>query len=264
MSARIVARLAVEPAHDAEIDDRRSRRRRRRTYCRVQVGVEEAVAEHLLEERVGGVRSSTSAIEWPAAISAARSSTRMPLTRSVVSTVRPVRAPIDPRHAKARIAGEILGAARTRRPPRSANPSRARTDCASVCTTSTGFSRRSAGRVRSSSRASQRNRSRSRAKAAAIPGRNTLTATSSPSVVVGEMDLRDRGRGDRRVVERREQGGERPAELGLDQRAAPPLPGTAAGGPAAAPDPSAISSPSEIGAGRQQLAELDEARPQLA
>ncbi len=76
------------------------------------------------------------------------------------------------------------------------------------------------------------------------------------------MDLRDRRCGDRGVVECREHGGKRPPELGLDQRV-----GLVAGkrrqtvlqqrqilGDVIA---------QEIGAGRQQLSELDEARPHL-
>ena len=47
-----------------------------------------------------------------------------------------------------------------------------------------------------------------------------------------EMNLRDRRRGGRHIVERREERVERPAELGLDQRARLFASGTAAAGPA--------------------------------
>ncbi len=46
----IVAGSAVEPAHDAEIDDGERTRRVDKHVPGMQVGMEEAVAEHLVEE----------------------------------------------------------------------------------------------------------------------------------------------------------------------------------------------------------------------
>ena len=189
---------------------------------------------------------------------------RMPVIRSVVSTVRPVR-------ANRPAARESSGRRRNSRPaprpppPRSANPSRARTDFAPASrTTSTGFSRRSAGCVRSISRASQRNRSRSRAKARAMPGPQHLDRDLAPSVVAGEMHLGDRRRGDRRSrrttrTARRAAARIRPrsarrASL-AGKRRQPVLQPRQIGGDLLA---------EQIGAGRQDLAELDEARAQLA
>ena len=76
------------------------------------------------------------------------------------------------------------------------------------------------------------------------------------------MHLRDRGRGDRPVVERGEQLGERAARARPRSRRAPRRPGTAAAGPAAPTDRAAIASPSRSAAHRQRLAELDEDRAQ--
>src|SRR5947207_3422189 len=123
----------------------------------------------------------------PAAISAARSSTRMPPMRSVVSTVRPVRS------QSIRGTRKLVSPAKFSASSEAAAASKRRsisscTDCASVSTTSTGFSRRKCGWVRSARRASHKNRSRSRAIARAIPGRNTLTATSAPSVVLAKCN----------------------------------------------------------------------------
>ena len=52
-----------------------------------------------------------------------------------------------------------------------------------------------------------------------MPGRSTLTATSRPSRVDGEVHLGDRGGGDRLLVEAAEQRFERLAELLFDGRA---------------------------------------------
>ena len=60
-----------------------------------------------------------------------------------------------------------------------------------------------------------------------MPGRSTLTATSRAVGRDGEMHLRDRGGGDRGVVELREQRLERLAELALDRARAPRAPGNA-------------------------------------
>src|SRR6266446_1355572 len=128
---------------------------------------------------------SSSSTSCPAATSAARSSTRMPPMRSVVSTARPVRCQSIRGTRKlgspAKFSANSEAAAASKRRSISSW-----TDCARVSTTSTGFSRRRVGWVRSVSRASHKNRSRSRATARAIPGRNTLTATSCPSVVTAK------------------------------------------------------------------------------
>ena len=105
--------------------------------------------------------------------------------RSVVSTVRPVRrqSTCGTRKVGSPVkfsASSDAAAASNRKSISSC------TDSAKVITTSTGFSRRSAGCVRSINCASHRNSSRSRAKARAIPGRSTLTATGRPSVVTAK------------------------------------------------------------------------------
>ena len=77
------------------------------------------------------------------------------------------------------------------------------------------------------------------------------------------MDLGDRSRRDGGVVERGEQRLDRPCELGLDQR---PRLGTRERWELIlqAGEIGCDLLAEEIGSGRQQLAELDEARPQLA
>ena len=124
-------------------------------------------------------------MSWPAATSAARSSIRMPATRSVVSTPRPVRRQSTRGTRKpgspAKFSASSDAAAASNR--RSISIS---TDFSRVRAISTGFSRRRAGCVRSISRPSHIKRSRSRAKARAIPGRRILTATSLPSLVTAK------------------------------------------------------------------------------
>ena len=75
----------------------------------VHVGVEEAVAEHLLEEALGGACARIRSGSKPAAISAValvRGDAADPLQGQ-----HPARGalPVDPRHAKALVLGEVLG-----------------------------------------------------------------------------------------------------------------------------------------------------------
>ena len=152
--------------------------------------------------------------------------------------------PIDPRHAKSR--GRRRNSRRVRRPPppRSANPFRAAPTSARVSTTSTGFSRRSDGCVRSISRASQRNRSRSRAKARGDAGPQHLDRDLAPVGRDGEMHLRDRRGGDRRLRRTtRTASSSGRAEFGLDQRLRLARRERAAAGPASVARSSVISSP---------------------
>ena len=77
----------IEPAHDAEIDRRRcSRRAVDEGVAAVHVGVEEAVAEHLVEERLGALLHDLVADRGRRPSSASRSPIGMPSTRSSVST----------------------------------------------------------------------------------------------------------------------------------------------------------------------------------
>ena len=172
----------------------------------------------------------------PAAISAARSSEAMPLTRSRVSTRRAVRSPVDPRHAKAFVLGAVLGELRGRRrlePQVHLQPGRGRDGLHHLDRPEPAQLPAAAARPRPRSR----RRSRGRASiAASMPGRSTLTATSLALAGHGEMHLRDRGRGDRPVVEAREQLLDRPAQLGLDHAARHGRIGRAAADPAAATD----------------------------
>ena len=73
------------------------------------------------------------------------------------------------------------------------------------------------------------------------------------------MDLGDRGRRDR-LAEVEKQRVERFPERLLDRRAPPPRAGTAACGPAALSRSRARSDPDDVGAGRQELADLDVGR----
>ena len=57
----------------------------------MHVGMEEAVAEHLVEERLGADLRMTTSGSWPAAAMASRSSIGMPSIRSSVSTRSAVR-----------------------------------------------------------------------------------------------------------------------------------------------------------------------------
>ena len=95
---------------------------------------------------------------------------------------------------------------------------------AKVATTSMGLRRRKLGCTRSIHSAVHKNNSRSRAKARSMPGRRIFTATSRCVVMPvfidvlhdGEMHLRDRSGGDRRLVEGDEDGFQRLVELARD------------------------------------------------
>ena len=214
----VEAGLAVEPAHDAEIDDGDRAVGVDEHVAGMQIGMEKAVAEHLVEEGSAALRNRSSmrvpgGDQRRAVVDA---DARDPLERQHGAAGAP---PIDPRHAEVGIARRNSRRAPKRPPPRSADPSRARPISARVCTTSTGFSRRSAGCGRSTEPASHRKRSRSRAKAAAMPGRSTLTATSCPrwSPRNGPARSRRRRSAPRRRMRTEPSSGA--AELGLDQRA---------------------------------------------
>ena len=164
------------------------------------------------------------------------------LTRSSVKTVRPVRSQSTRGTRKlgspAKFSASSAAAAASKR--RSISNL---TTSASVCTTSTGFSRRSAGCSRSA-------KSREPQEQVEVAGKRSGDARSQhldrDLVPVGgpsEMDLRDRGGGDRRLVEGCEQTVERAGELGLDQRRAPQRPGNGGSRSCRLARSAAISSP---------------------
>ncbi len=151
----------------------------------VHVGVEEAVAEHLLEEDLGRLRAGSGPGRSPAAIRASRSSEAIPLTRSRVSTRRAVRCQSTrgtrkPSSSAKFSASSEAAAASSRRSISS------RVQIAKVSTTVIGLSRRKPGCRRSTQLAIQAKKSMSRAIWRSMPGRSTLTATSSPSVVTAK------------------------------------------------------------------------------
>ena len=149
MSARIVARLAVEPAHDAEIDDRDRAVGVDEHIAGMQIGVKEAVAEHLVEERARPPCCS-SAIDIVPGGEQRRAVVDPDAGDALGGQHRaPGAPPIDPRHAKARVAGEILGELGGGRRLEAQIHLELRPIAPGSRTTSTGFSRRSAGRVRS-------------------------------------------------------------------------------------------------------------------
>ncbi len=99
-------------------------------------------------------------------------------------------------------------------------------------------------------------------KGAGDPWAQHLDRDLAPVAGHGKMDLRDRGRGDRGVVERREETVERPGEFGLDQTARL-IPGERRQAILQAREILGDLVAQQIGAGRQDLSELDEARPHL-
>ncbi len=101
-----VTRGAVEPPHDAEIDRDQRAVRIDEQIARMQVGVEETVAEHLIEEVRGGARQKVAQVEARRQQSGAIVDAKPadPLQRQ--HGARGPR-PIDPRHAETVVAREI-------------------------------------------------------------------------------------------------------------------------------------------------------------
>ena len=231
----VVAGLAVEPAHDAEIDDGERAVGIDEQIAGVHVGVEEAVAEHLVEKRGAGFAQQVGDIV--PGRDQRRRGRRCGCRRRARSSARCARCAAN-RSAAPGSSGRRRNSRPVRRrpPPRSAGPSRSAPIAASVSTTSTGFSRRRLGCVRSANRASHRNRSRSRAKARSMPGRNTLTATSRPSVVIAKctcaIDAAAIAVSSKAANRASERAGRTRPRQAARQRARK----TAAAGPAAAPD----------------------------
>ena len=91
----VVARLAVEPAHDAEIDGADIALEIDEHVPGMLVAVEEAVAEGLLEEDRRGAGRAPDRCRCPAASMPARSSMRMPVSRSRVSDASRRPPPVD-------------------------------------------------------------------------------------------------------------------------------------------------------------------------
>ena len=223
----------------------------------MHVGVEEAVAEHLLEEALGRAREDLVGIE-------ARRDQRGALVggdpADPLERQHPARGalPVDPRHAEALVAREVLGElggggrleAQVHLEP---GPEREGLDHLDrLEAAEAGLEALDPGRD---------------------PGEEVdvahhLALDAGPQDLDrdllarggdAEVHLGDRGRGDRPVVEAREQLGERPAELALDQLAGERaverrqvvLQLREIGGELLA---------EQVGAGREALAELDEAR----
>ena len=169
-------------------------------------------------------------------------------------------APIDPRHAEAGIVREILAQLRggggleaqihlePHRLRQASPPPRAASAGAGAAPT-----------ARPGRPASRRGRGRARTRRA-MPGRSTLTATSSPSVVTAKCTCAIEAAATGSSSKERKSARERLAELALDRgarlgagkRRQPVLQLREIGRHLLA---------DEIGAGRQRLAELDEARP---
>ena len=199
----------------------------------------------------------------PAASSAARSSMRMPRDPLQGQHLARGAAPIDARHAKARIAGEILAELRGRgrleaqihldahrSAPRSRPPRR-------------GLRRRKRGCERSASCGEPEEEVEIAGEGRRDAGAQHLDRDlARPRCVTREMDLGDRGGCDRRSSSKRaEEFAERLAEIALDggarlragKRRQTVLQLRQIGGDVLA---------DEIGAGGERLAELDEARAQ--
>ena len=175
-------------------------------------------------------------MSWPAASSAARSSTRMPLTRSSVSTFSLVRSQSMRGTRKVGVAGEVLaqlrGAGRLE-PQIHLLPHGLAPGCRRRRPASAGAAPAASARPRW---ASQRKRSRSRAKAAAMPGPQDLDRDLLALIGDGEMHLRDRRRRHRRVVEAAIEEFDGLTELGLDHRPRLARRERAADGPAGSTD----------------------------
>ncbi len=105
---QVVARRAVEPAHDPEIDDRQGALGSDKNVAGMQIGMEKAVAEHLLEKRVGcfaqQIVDRMTAGDERLAVIDPDPGDAFGGQHGAAGAL-----PIDLRHAKSRVAGEILG-----------------------------------------------------------------------------------------------------------------------------------------------------------
>ncbi len=254
----VIAGGAVEPAHDPKIDDDDRPRRVDEHVSRVHVGVKEAVAEHLVEKGAGGLgQQLVDAVpdgNQRGTVVGANAGDPLEGQHAAAGAL-----PIDPRHAKAGIAGKVF-----------AELGRGRGFEAQIHLETDHFGQglHDLDRLEPPRR---------RVQALDPPGEpqkqievagerlgharpQHLDRDLMPVRGAGEMDLGDRGRGNRGFVERGEQGFERPAELGLDRR--PRLvPRKRRQAILEARQIGRDLFAEDIGPGRQQLAELDEARP---
>ena len=104
---------AVEPAHDAEIDDDDRARGFDEHVSGMDIGMKEAVAEHLVKKRPGGLDRQ---IFDPVPGGRQRRAVVDPNPGDPFQCQHAAAGarPIDPRHAKIRVPGEILGELRGR------------------------------------------------------------------------------------------------------------------------------------------------------
>ncbi len=254
----VIAGGAVEPPHDPEIDDDDRPRGIDEHVSGVQVGVKKAVAEHLIEKGAGGfcqqlVDAVPGGEQRGAVVDADAGDPRQRQHPAAGAL------PVDLRHAKARIAGEIFG---------ELGPGRGLEAQIHLESDHFGQGLNDLDRLQPPQRrvkpldpaCEPQEQVEVAGEGLGDPRPQHLDRDLAAVGGFGEMDLGDRGGGDRGFVERCEQGFERPLELGFDRRARlgtrkrrqSILQGRQIGGDLLA---------QQIGPGRQQLAELDEARP---
>ena len=229
----IIAGVAVEPPHDPEIDDDDRPRGIDEHVARMHVGVKKAVAEHLVEKGAGRLAPGQSSIRWPAAISAARSSMRIPSMRSRV------------KHAAAGARQSMRGTRKSGSPAKfSASSDAAAASNRKSISKLTDFGqgpndldRLQAGATADgaarSARASHKNRSRSRAKACRHPRPQHLDRDlARPRSVQAKCTCAIEAAATAVSSNDGNRFSSGCAELGLDRRRAPRRPGKAAAGPA--------------------------------
>ncbi len=257
----VIAGLPVEPAHDAEIDHRERAVRIDEQIAGMLVGVKKSVAEHLLEKRRRGVAQQ---IGDRMAGGDQRAAVVDPDAGDPLGGqhAMPGAPPIDLRYAKARIAGEVfaqLGSGRRLVAQIHLDLDRLRQRLDHLDRLQAA--QRRPGALDQPRQPQEQVEIASEGAGDARP--QHLDRDLLPLGRHREMDLRDRCRGDCGLVEGGEQAGEGLSELGLDQRA----------GLRPWKRRQAVLQPREVfgdlvaqkvGAGRQDLAELDEARTHLA
>ena len=192
--------LEAEPTHDAEIDRDDAPLRVDEEIALMHVGVEEAVAQRMAQERLDQRRAELRRIESELGERDRDRTAATPSIHSIVSTSRVVRSQSIFGHAKlgssARFSANSEAAAASRRKSISM-----RTERASVSTTSTRRSRRSLRREPLGASRAAKNMSDEVAREAPLDARpQDLDRDLALAVAVahaGAMHLRDRGRGHR-------------------------------------------------------------------
>ena len=210
--------LRAEPAHDAEIDRHQLAVVVDEQVSGMHVGVEEAVAQRVAQEGLdhrAAERLEVEALGFePGPVVERRRLDpfeREHVARGAGPSPPPARGNPDRPWCSP--------PSRRARRPRAAGPSRPRPSGARSPTTSISRSRRASAESRSAVRATKVKASRSALKRRSMPGRSTFTATArraSPASELGAVDLRDRGRRDRRT-EGGEEVAHRLAERELDR-----------------------------------------------